>query len=300
LETDLKGAELVKRGKVRDLYKVDGKLLIVATDRISAFDVVIPTPIPHKGEVLTKLSEFWFDFTSKIIGNHAITTDITGFESLAGDKEILEGRSMIVEETNPVQAECVVRGYLSGSAWKEYRTSGSVCGIPLPPNLKESEQFESPIFTPSTKATSGHDENISFDDLVSLVGERLATRVRDASLEVYSQASRYAEEKGIIIADTKFEFGLRESESGGEAELILIDELLTPDSSRFWPKDEYTPGRSQPNFDKQFVRDYLESVSWDKSPPAPELPEDVVRKTTEKYIEAYEKLAGRGTIGQRG
>jgi len=296
LTTDLKGTQFFKRGKVRDLYEVDNRLLIVATDRLSAFDVVLPTGIPLKGKVLTKLSEFWFDFTSSIIDNHLITMEVWRHAELANHRKILEGRAMLVEKTRPVQVECVVRGYLSGSGWREYRSSGSICGIRLPEGLIESQKLETPIFTPSTKATSGHDENITFEDLESLVGTSLASKLRDTSLQVYSRASQYAEERGIIIADTKFEFGMSPQPPSEENSLILIDELLTPDSSRFWPKNEYEPGKSQPSFDKQFVRDYLESIGWDKIPPAPELPERIVRKTTEKYVEVYRRIVGKNML----
>lgn len=290
LKTDLKGVKLFKRGKVRDLYDLDDKLLIVATDRISAFDIVLPTGIPLKGKVLTKLSEFWFRFTSHIIDNHLITTEVWNLMQLREHREILEGRAMLVKKTAPVPVECVVRGYLSGSGWREYRSSGQVCGIRLPEGLKESQKLETPIFTPSTKATSGHDVNLTFEELQSMVGPSSASKLREVSLQLYAEASQYAEGKGIIIADTKFEFGIVEEK------LLLIDELLTPDSSRFWPKSEYEPGKPQPSFDKQFVRDYLESTGWDKTPPAPELPHEVVRKTTEKYLEAYRRLVGRDLI----
>lgn len=300
LKTDLKATKFFKRGKVRDIYELDDRLLIVATDRLSAFDVVLPTGIPRKGEVLTRLSEFWFDFTSGIIGNHFITTEVWDYEELGRQRSTLEGRAMLVRKTNPVQVECVVRGFLSGSAWREYRESGGVCGIQLPGDLKESQKLTTPIFTPSTKATSGHDENITFEELESLVGGSLAARLRDVSLEVYSRASEYAEERGIIIADTKFEFGACSETDSGEEELMLIDELLTPDSSRFWPKSEYAPGRGQPSFDKQFVRDYLEGTGWNKTPPAPELPGHIVDKTTDKYVEAYKKIVGKDLPGQKG
>jgi phosphoribosylaminoimidazole-succinocarboxamide synthase len=298
LKTDLKETKFFKRGKVRDIYELDDRLLIVATDRLSAFDVVLPTGIPLKGEVLTRLSEFWFDFTSGIIGNHYITTEVWDYEELGKKRSILEGRAMLVRKTNPVQVECVVRGYLSGSAWKEYKKSGGVCGIELPGGLQESQKLAAPLFTPSTKATSGHDENITFEELESLVGGPLAAKLRDVSLEVYSRASEYAEERGIIIADTKFEFGTCSETDSAEEELMLIDELLTPDSSRFWPRSEYEPGRGQPSFDKQFVRDYLEGTDWNKTPPAPELPSHIVDKTSEKYVEAYKRIVGKDLPGQ--
>ncbi len=297
LTTDLKGTKLFKKGKVRDLYEVDDKLVIVATDRLSAFDVVLPTGIPLKGKVLTGLSEFWFDFTSGIIDNHFITTEVWKYGNLGEYRDTLEGRVMLVAKANPAPVECIVRGYLSGSGWKQYRSSGAICGIRLPEGLKESQKLETPVFTPSTKSTSGHDVNITFEELQSLVGKQLAYRLREVSLQIYSQASQYAEEKGIIIADTKFEFGICSDESSREEKVILIDEVLTPDSSRFWPKNEYEPGKSQPNFDKQFVRDYLESTGWDKAPPAPELPEEIVKKTTDKYLEAYRTLVGRSLAG---
>jgi phosphoribosylaminoimidazole-succinocarboxamide synthase len=287
-QTDIKGAKLLKRGKVRDIYEVDNYLLIVATDRISAFDVVLPNPIPYKGYVLNQISVFWFNFLKGIVKNHFITDDIEQFPDIFKEsREQVIYRSMLVRKAKPLPIECIVRGYISGSAWKEYKKSGSVCGIKLPEGLRESDKLEEPIFTPSTKAETGHDENISFDKVVSMIGKELAEKIRNLSLRIYIEAEKYAWGKGIIIADTKFEFGLDE-----EGQLILIDEVLTPDSSRFWPVSEYEPGRSQPSFDKQYVRDYLESINWDKQPPAPELPEDVVKKTSEKYLEAYRLLTG--------
>ena len=285
-ETNFPGLVLRGRGKVRDIYEVGDQLLIVATDRLSAFDVILPTPIPDKGRVLTQLSLFWFDKLRGIVPHHVVTA--TNFDGpLAPFARDLAGRAMLVRKTNPIQVECVVRGYLVGSGWKDYQKTGAVCGIPLPKGLRESDKLPAPIFTPSTKATSGHDENISFEEVCELTGRALAERLRDVSLEIYQRASQYAAERGIMIADTKFEFGL-----DGE-ELVWIDEALTPDSSRFWPATGYEPGRAQPSFDKQFVRDYLERCGWSKQPPAPELPADVVAGTQGKYREAYRRLVGR-------
>ena len=286
LNTDLKSLKLFKRGKVRDIYDLDDKLLIVATDRISAFDVVIPSGIPQKGMVLTALSLFWFDFCQDIIANHLIPLRLTFLPEQ--ERKLLEGRTMLVKKANPIPVECIVRGYLSGSAWKEYQSQGSVSGIKLPQGLREAEKLPEPIFTPSTKAQTGHDVNITFDQLQNLVGTELASKLCQVSLKIYLKASDYAEERGIIIADTKFEFGI------GEGEVILIDELLTPDSSRFWSKEEYKPGKPQPSFDKQFVRDYLDGLQWDKNPPAPELPPDVIEETSRKYLEAYNRLLDLG------
>lgn len=289
LHTDFPSLELYASGKVRDVYRVDNEhLLFVATDRISAFDYVLATGIPQKGRVLTQLSLFWFDFLKDIVPNHLVTADIQRYPSnLRPYLDHLEGRSMLVMRADMIGVECVVRGYLSGSAWKEYKASGTVCGISLPPGLKESDQLPEPIFTPSTKATSGHDENISFAEMSKLVGPETSRQLRDLSLRVYRTAADYARQRGIIIADTKFEFGRT---PGG---LVLADEVLTPDSSRFWPADTYTPGKPQDSFDKQYVRDYLESIHWNKQPPAPALPADVARKSSEKYIEAYRRLTGR-------
>jgi len=285
-QTSFAGLQLRGRGKVRDIYEVDENLLIVATDRLSAFDVVLPTPIPDKGKVLTQLSLFWFDKLHGIVPNHIITaSDFTG--PLAPYAADLAGRSMLVKRTEPIPIECVVRGYLSGSGWKDYQKTGRVCGIPLPSGLVESSQLPNPIFTPSTKATTGHDENISFEEAASRIGASLALRLRDVSIEIYTRAAAYASARGIIIADTKFEFGL------AGHELIWIDEALTPDSSRFWPADEYEPGRAQPSFDKQYVRDYLERIGWNKQPPAPALPAEVVAATRARYRESYERLTGR-------
>lgn len=287
-KTELSEFPSPKRGKVRDIYDLGDKLLIVATDRISAFDIVLPNGIPQKGRVLNQVSKYWFGKTRDIVPNHLISTEVDDYpEVLWKHRDVLEGRSMMVKKARPLPVECIVRGYLSGSGWKEYQKSRSVCRIPLPSGLVESSKLEKPIFTPSTKAEEGqHDENISFEKTVQILGRDLAERVIEISVALYSRARDIAEGKGIIIADTKFEFGI-DKDSG---ELILIDELLTPDSSRFWPKDEYEPGRPQRSFDKQFVRDYLISIGWDQKPPAPYLPTDVVEKTTEKYVEALKRL----------
>ena len=285
-KTEFKNMVLKGRGKVRDIYDFGDRLLIVATDRISAFDVVMPNPIPDKGRVLTQLSKFWFDFTKDIVPNHLISTEVEDFPKYCQPyKEILRGRSMLVVKTNPIPVECVVRGYLSGSGWEEYKKTGEVCGIKLPKGLLESSKLEEPIFTPATKAEIGqHDENITFEEVKKIVGETLAEELKTISIAIYKKARDYAEEKGIIIADTKMEFGIK------DGKLLLIDELLTPDSSRFWPKDEYKPGSPQKSFDKQFLRDYLLSTGWNKMPPAPELPKEIIQKTREKYLEAYERL----------
>ena len=288
LETDLPGLEPHARGKVRDVYALGDRLLIVATDRISAFDYILATGIPGKGRVLTQLSIFWFDFLREVLPTHFLTADVDRYpDPLPRFRDQLEGRSMLVKRANMVEIECVARGYLAGSGWKEYRESGSVCGIPLPAGLRESSRLPEPIFTPAIKAQTGHDENISFDRACSMVGGELAARLRDLTLEIYSRAARYAEAKGVIIADTKFEFGF----VGGE--LALCDEALTPDSSRFWPADAYAPGGPQLSFDKQFVRDYLESIHWSKQPPAPALPDEVAARTGDKYRLAYRSLTGR-------
>jgi phosphoribosylaminoimidazole-succinocarboxamide synthase len=288
-ETNFKGLKIKGRGKVRDIYDLDGQLLIVATDRISAFDVVMPNPIPDKGRVLNQISRFWFETMADIVPHHMISTEVGDFPRACHPyREILEGRSMLVKRAEPLPIECVVRGYLSGSGWKEYRQTGEVCGIPLPQGLVESSRLEEPIFTPATKAEIGaHDENITFEDAVSRVGHDRAEHVREVSLALYMKARDFAEQQGIIIADTKFEFGMM-----GDV-LVLIDEILTPDSSRFWPRNEYTPGGPQKSFDKQFLRDYLLTLDWDQSPPAPELPRDVIAKTREKYVEAYRRIVGR-------
>jgi len=284
-QTDFVGLPLLARGKVRDIYDLGDRLLIVATDRLSAFDVILPTPIPDKGRVLTQLSLFWFGKLVGVVPHHVITaTDFSG--ELAPYRDALNGRAMVVRRTDPIPIECVARGYISGSGWKDYCATGKICGIPLPAGLKESDRLPEPIFTPATKATSGHDENISFEEAAERIGRPLAERLRGITLEIYRRASEYAAARGIIIADTKLEFGL----DGGE--LVWIDEALTPDSSRFWPADSYQPGKAQPSFDKQFVRDYLERIGWSKQPPAPALPPDVVNGTRAKYREAYERLTG--------
>ncbi len=289
LSTNLDSLDLISRGKVRDIYDCGDKLLIVTTDRISAFDVILQEGIPYKGKVLSQISAFWFEIMGDIIPHHLISMDINDFPP-ACHKEAnsLAGRTMLVKKAEPLPVECVVRGYLAGSGWKEYQETGSICGIPLPEGLQESSQLEEPIFTPATKAALGdHDENISFEKTKEMIGTDLAERVREVSLSLYTKGSKLAREKGIIISDTKFEFGLI------DGELILIDEVLTPDSSRFWPEDDYEPGRSQKSFDKQFVRDYLLTLTWDKKPPAPHLPDDIVQKTSERYLEAYRRLTGR-------
>jgi phosphoribosylaminoimidazole-succinocarboxamide synthase len=288
LHTELPGIEKHAQGKVRDVYQVDGELLIVATDRISAFDYILPTGIPDKGKVLTQLSIFWFDFLRDLTPTHFLTANVDEYPAaLRPFREQLEGRSMLVKRAQMVEIECVARGYLAGSGWKEYKAQGTVCGIPLPAGLRESDRLPAPIFTPSTKATTGHDENISFETMCSLVGADLGARLRDLTLRIYSRAAAYAETKGVIIADTKFEFGF----VGGE--LVLGDEVLTPDSSRFWPADSYQPGGAQFSYDKQYVRDYLESIHWDKQPPAPPLPDEVAGKTSDKYRQAYCVLTGK-------
>lgn len=289
LQTDFPELELYASGKVRDLYRVDNEyLLFVATDRISAFDYVLATGIPNKGKVLTQLSLFWFDFLKDIVPNHVVTADVNRYPSnVRQHTEELRGRSMLVVQADMVAIECVVRGYISGSAWKEYQQTGSVCGIPLASGLRESDKLPQPIFTPAIKATSGHDENISFAEMVKRAGPQLSETLRDLSLRVYKKAADYAADRGIIIADTKFEFGRT------AAGLVLADEVLTPDSSRFWPTDRYAPGRAQESFDKQYVRDYLESIHWNKQPPAPGLPAQVAARTGDKYVEAYRRLTGR-------
>jgi phosphoribosylaminoimidazole-succinocarboxamide synthase len=284
-----------RQGKVRDIYDLGDRLLIVATDRVSAFDHVLGSGIPDKGRILTQLSAFWFAKTAHLVPNHLISTDVSS--DLLGptvDTAMLAGRSMIVRKTTPLPIECVARGYLAGSGWKDYAASGAVCGIQLPPGLVESSRLPVPIFTPATKAVSGHDVNISADAAAELIGAALLARARDLTLQLYADGAAYAESRGIIIADTKFEFGLLPDDGRPAVErLILIDELLTPDSSRFWPADTYRPGRPQASFDKQFIRDYLESIKWNKQPPVPSLPDDVVTRTREKYLEAYRRLTGR-------
>jgi phosphoribosylaminoimidazole-succinocarboxamide synthase len=288
LNTDFPSLPLHASGKVRDVYRLDGQLLFVATDRISAFDYVLASGIPQKGKVLTQLSVFWFDFLKNIVPNHVVTTNVDQYPAAVRQyRDQLIGRSMLVVNAEMFPVECVVRGYLSGSGWKEYKQSGAVCGIKLPSGLKESDKLAEPIFTPATKAASGHDENIPFSEMVKLVGHEDAEKLRDYTLKIYKAASEYAATKGIIIADTKFEFGR------SAAGIILADEVLTPDSSRFWPADKYQPGRAQDSFDKQYVRDYLESIKWNKQPPAPGLPPEVAQRTSEKYLEAYRLLTGR-------
>jgi phosphoribosylaminoimidazole-succinocarboxamide synthase len=285
-QTEFPSLKLRGRGKVRDIYDLGDRLLIVATDRLSAFDVVLPTPIPDKGKVLTQLSMFWFEKLASILPHHVIAAKNFAGE-LAPYAASLGGRAMLVRRTEPVPIECVVRGYISGSGWKDYQKTGAICGIPLPAGLRESDRLPAPIFTPSTKAVTGHDENISFDETIARVGRPLAEKLRDTSLEIYRRAAEHAAARGIIIADTKFEFGLIGNE------LIWIDEALTPDSSRFWPADLYAPGKAQPSFDKQFVRDYLERIGWNKQPPGPALPPDVVAGTRDKYREAYQRITGQ-------
>src|SRR5215813_3801827 len=289
LRTDFADLELFASGKVRDVYQVGtDHLLFIATDRISAFDYVLATGIPYKGQVLTQISLFWFDFLRDLVPNHLVTAEVSEYPSeVRKYSDLLRGRSMLVRRAEMFPVECVVRGYLSGSGWKEYNTSGSVCGIKLPSGLRESEKLPEPIFTPATKAVTGHDENISFEHMSQLVDPEDARQLRDLSVAIYKNAADYARQKGIIIADTKFEFGRT------AAGITLADEVLTPDSSRFWPADQYKPGASQPSFDKQYVRDYLEEIRWNKLPPAPALPPEVAQKTSEKYVEAYRQLTGR-------
>ncbi len=289
IQTDFPDLKLHASGKVRDVYNIDDQqLLFVASDRISAFDYILATGIPHKGRVLNQISLFWFDYLADIVPNHLITADVERYPAAARKyAEQLRGRSMLVRRAEMFPVECVVRGYISGSAWKEYKATGKVSGISLPPGLKESDAFPEPIFTPSTKATTGHDENISFDQMCEIVGVETASHLRDLTLRVYKKAAAYARQRGIIIADTKFEFG-RTAQG-----ITLADEVLTPDSSRFWPADKYQPGRAQDSYDKQYVRDYLEQIHWNKQPPAPALPPEVARRTSEKYLEAYFQLTGR-------
>jgi phosphoribosylaminoimidazole-succinocarboxamide synthase len=293
VDTRLDALPLRSKGKVRDVYELDGKLLIITTDRISAFDVILPTGIPDKGRVLNQLSLYWFERTRDIVPNHVIEGDFDRYpEVLAPFERELRQRSMLVKKLEPVPFECVVRGYLYGSGWKEYQKTGSVCGIPLPKAMSLADPFEEPLFTPSTKAAIGHDLNVSEDAMADALGVDLTERLRDISLSLYRLGSEEAESKGILIADTKFEFGL----DPRSRELYLIDEVMTPDSSRFWPKDRYRPGQDQPSFDKQFVREYLESLDWDKTPPGPELPQDVVAGTRARYLEAYRLLTGRSDL----
>jgi phosphoribosylaminoimidazole-succinocarboxamide synthase len=288
LQTDLAGLSLLRRGKVRDVYDLGSELIIVATDRISAFDYVLGSGIPDKGKVLTQLSAFWFDHLGDLTPHHCLSVDVDTFPAAArAHRDVLRGRSMLVRKTDPLPVECVARGYLSGSGWKDYTKTGAICGISLPPGLRESDRLPASIFTPATKAESGHDENISEARAAEIVGGDVIKRLRDLTLSLYERGVRHAAERGIIIADTKFEFGL------ADGTLMLIDEVLTPDSSRFWPKDQYAPGRAQPSFDKQFVRDHLEAIGWNKQPPVPSLPDDVIRGTREKYLDAYRQLTGR-------
>ena len=291
VETALEGLTLSGRGKVRDIYDLGDHLLIVATDRISAFDYVLGSGIPDKGKVLTQISAFWFDRTRDIVPNHLVSVDARAFPPAARrHADVLAGRAMFVTRATPVPIECVVRGYLAGSGWQEYRKTGQVCGIALPAGLRESDRLPEPIFTPATKAATGHDENIPFEQAGRLAGAGLMARLRDISIRLYQHGAAHAEARGIIVADTKFEFGLV---GGDPARILLIDEILTPDSSRFWPIDQYEPGHGQPSFDKQFVRDYLEQITWNKQPPVPSLPESVVERTRAKYLEAFRRLTGR-------
>jgi phosphoribosylaminoimidazole-succinocarboxamide synthase len=289
LDTRLNGLAPHRRGKVRDIYDLGDTLLLVATDRISAFDYVLGSGIPDKGKVLTQLSAFWFGVTRHIVPNHVLELDVERYPpDLRRHADVLAGRSMIVRKTNPVPIECVARGYLAGSGWKEYLATGAVCGISLPPGLRESDRLPTPIFTPATKATTGHDVNISEAEAGRVIGERLLEQLRSSTMALYAFGAAHAEQCGILLADTKFEFGLTP-----EGDVLLIDEAMTPDSSRYWPKDLYNPGRPQVSFDKQFVRDYLEQIRWNKQPPVPSLPDDVVARTREKYLEAFRRLAGR-------
>jgi phosphoribosylaminoimidazole-succinocarboxamide synthase len=290
-ETQLPGLKLIARGKVRDVYDLGDKLLIVSTDRLSAFDCVLPTPIPDKGKVLNGLSRFWFNFLGDNPKNHLITTDVNEMgKEIEGSREMLAGRTMLVNKAKVFPVECVVRGYLMGSGWKEYQEKGSVCGIPLPRGLTNGSRLDQPIFTPATKAQSGHDQNISFEQACEAIGTSNAERLRDLSISIYQRASAHALTREIIIADTKFEFGVWNDQ------IILVDEVLTPDSSRFWPRQQWTPGQTQLSYDKQFVRDYLEGIGWNKQPPAPPLPESVVMKTREKYVDAYRQITGNAQL----
>ena len=297
LDTSLDGLTLHRRGKVRDVYEVtlpsgDAALLMIATDRISAFDYVLGSGIPDKGKVLTQLSGFWFERMGELVPHHLISMDVADFPAAAQPHaDVLRGRTMLCRLTNPVPVECVARGYLSGSGWKEYQQTGKVCGIELPRGLKESDRLPEPIFTPATKADSGHDVNISYEEAAQIVGEPLIRRLRQLTLEIYRRGCEHAESKGIIIADTKFEFGLVGDDP--ETDVVLIDEVLTPDSSRFWPRASYAPGHGVPSFDKQFVRDYLEDIQWNKQPPVPSLPDEVIQRTRAKYVEAFRLLSGR-------
>ncbi|MCX5716786.1 MAG: phosphoribosylaminoimidazolesuccinocarboxamide synthase [Nitrospirae bacterium] len=300
METDLKDIKFLRRGKVRDVYEIDYYLLIIATDRVSAFDVILPNGIPNKGRILTQISIYWFGQMKDIIENHIVATDVKDYPKVLHKyKDILEGRSMLVRKAKPMPVECIVRGYLSGSGWKEYKKSGTVCGIKLPEGLVESSRLDEPIFTPSTKAQEGHDINISFDETRKIVGDDTATKLRDTSLKIYKKAREMAEKKGIIIADTKMEFGIyqdagckMQDASGQEGKLILIDEVLTPDSSRFWSMKDYKPGKSQDSFDKQIVRDYLLTLDWNQTYPGPKLPDEIIEKTTARYREILGILTG--------
>ncbi|MEP6783817.1 MAG: phosphoribosylaminoimidazolesuccinocarboxamide synthase [Acidobacteriota bacterium] len=292
LDTKLDGLPLVRRGKVRDVYAAGDDLILVATDRVSAFDYVLGSGIPDKGRVLNQLSAFWFARTGGIITNHVLSTNVDEYPEIARKfRSQLEGRSLLARRTTPIQVECVARGYISGSGWKDYKATGEVCGIALPKGLRESDRLPEPIFTPATKADSGHDENISEAAAASVVGADLLARLKQLTMALYAHGVAHAESKGIILADTKFEFGLTD-----EGELILIDEMMTPDSSRYWPKDTYSPGGPQPSFDKQYVRDYLESIKWNKQPPVPSLPEDVIKNTRSKYLDAYRRLTGHELV----
>jgi phosphoribosylaminoimidazole-succinocarboxamide synthase len=292
VNTDLP-VKILNKGKVRDIYEIDNNLLLIATDRISAFDIVLPDPIPSKGVCLTQLSKFWFDYTKKSVPNHVISTDVDEFpEELKEYRKQLTYRSMLVKKTKVIPIECIVRGYISGSAWNSYKKDGTVCGMKLPSGLQESEQFPEPLFTPSTKAKSGHDINISLTEMKKLVGSDVANKLNDYSLKIYNTAIEYARKHGIIIADTKFEFGMYNNE------IIWIDEALTPDSSRFWPADSYEPGKPQPSFDKQYVRNYLNSTEWDHNSEPPHLPKKIISETTKKYQEAYEKITGKRFLFQ--
>ncbi len=286
-ETHLEGLD-IRRGKVRDIYDLGDRLLIVATDRISAYDVIMPTGIPDKGRILTALSLFWFDFLSDVTPNHVITADVGQMgPEVQTQADTLHGRSMLCRKADVFGVECVVRGYLAGSGWREYQAQGTVCGIDLPEGLKQCDRLPEPIFTPATKAESGHDENISFEQAKAIIGDDAATTLRDRSIAIYQKAADYARERGLVLSDTKFEWGK------ADGRIILVDEVLTPDSSRFWPADVYEPGHDQPSFDKQFLRNYLDTLDWDKTPPGPDLPETIVRRTRAKYVEAYERLTGK-------
>jgi phosphoribosylaminoimidazole-succinocarboxamide synthase len=292
LDTSLDGLTLVRRGKVRDVYAVDDALVLIATDRISAFDYVLGSGIPDKGRVLTQLSAFWFNRTRHLVPNHLISTEVSAYPAAArAHAAVLEGRSMLVRRTTPLPVECVARGFLSGSGWKDYQATGQICGVALPQNLRESDRLPAPLFTPATKAESGHDENITEAQAATVVGAELLARLKHLTLALYAFGVDHAASCGIILADTKFEFGLTD-----EGELLLIDEMMTPDSSRYWPAGGYAPGGPQPSFDKQYVRDYLESIEWNKQPPVPSLPADVVSRTREKYLDAYRRLTGADLV----